>query len=570
MKYSDSDITECWKLVQDGYNYNEKISYGDKNYYGMVSENYEYIKGNQWAGVKSNGLPTPVINIVKRVRDYKVSSIMSQGTTAQFSIENISSNTQDPLEQELLNLVEIMNNYCSIKWEKEKMDSIMRECLMDSFTTGDKATYTYWDATVETGQEATGDFKTELVDGVNILFGNPNSNRVEGQPYIIVLGRAIVKDLQEEAKRNGVSKEKWEKITGDDDTEYTAGVRGKQELDRRGELQGKATYAIKLWKKDGFVYSKKSTKFCDIDKEEKNLGIKKYPVVWGNWEKVKNSYHGQPQATEVLPNQRYINKQLAMLMLWMMNQAMGKVAYDKNKIAGWSNQVGTAIPVNGDIGGAIQQLNAGTLNNGVFELFNLVNSETLQALGVNDVVLGDIKPENTSAIIAVQKQSAVPLENQQAYFHQFVEDQYLVWSEFIVRKYVADRTLPQEVDGEVEYATFNAEPLQESLINVKVDVGASSHWSEITSMQTLDQLLQGQYIDFIEYLERIPAGTVPKKQELIDTRKEQEEAAQMQEAEYAQMEQIMNSLPPEEKAMFDQLPPEQQEAYLREFMQQNI
>jgi hypothetical protein len=32
----------------------------------------------------------------------------------------------------------------------------------------------------------------------------------------------------------------------------------------------------------------------------------------------------------------------------------------------------------------------------------------------------------------------------------------------------------------------------------------------------------------------------------------------------------MNSLPPEEKAMFEQLPPEQQEAYLREFMQQQI
>jgi hypothetical protein len=450
------------------------------------------------------------------------------------------------------------------------MDDLLRECEMDAFTTGDMATYTYWDTNAETGQDAKGDFKTELVDGVNILFGNPNSAKVEGQPYIIVLGRAIVKDLQEEAKANGIPKEKWEKITGDDDTEYTAGIRGKQELDRRGEMQGKATYAIKLWKKDGFVYSRKSTKFCDIT-EEINLGIKKYPVVWGNWEKVKNSYHGQSEVTGMLPNQRYINKQLAMLMIWMMNNAMGKVAYDKQKIAGWSNQVGVAIPVNGDIGGAIQQLNSGNLNNGVFELFNLVTSETLNALGVNDVVLGDIKPENTSAIIAVQKQSAVPLENQQAYFKQFVEDQYLVWAEFIVSKYVADRMLPQDVDGEVEYATFNAEPLRDKLINVKVDVGASSHWSEITSMQTLDRLLEGQYIDFIEYLERLPQGTVPKAQELIDTRKEAEEQQAMideQNAEYENMAQIVEQLPPEVQQQFMQLPPEEQEAYLREFMQE--
>ena len=179
--------------------------------------------------------------------------------------------------------------------------------------------------------------------------------------------------------------------------------------------------------------------------------------------------------------------------------------------------------------------------------------------------MGDIKPENTSAIIAVQKQSAVPLENQQAYFHQFVEDQYLVWSEFIVRKYVADRVLPQDVDGDVEYANFNAEPLQDKLINVKVDVGASSHWSEITSMQTLDQLLAGQYIDFIEYLERIGNGIIPKKQELIDTRKEQQE----QQAEFEQMAQVVDTLPPEVKAQFDQLPPQEQEMAVREYMAQS-
>lgn len=564
MKKYDSDITDVWKQVQDGYDYNNKITFDGRNYYQMVSENYEYVKGNQWIGVKSNGLPTPVINILKRVRDYKISSLMSQKTTAQFSLENISANTEDPAELELLELVEIMNNYCEIKWEKEKMDIMVRECLMDSFTTGDMATYTYWDPMVKTGQEATGDFKTELIDGVNVLFGNPNNREVESQPYILILGRELAYKLKEEAKANGMPKLKYENITGDDDTEYTAGVRGKQELDRRGEQQGKATYAIKLWKKNGRVYSQKSTKYCNITNEI-DLGLTRYPVVYGNWEKVKNSYRGQSEVNGMLPNQRYINKQLAILMIWMMNNAMGKVAYDKNKIAGWSNQVGTAIPVNGDIGGAIQQLQAGNFNNGVFELFNLITSETLNALGVNDVVLGDIKPENTSAIIAVQKQSAVPLENQQAYLHQFIEDQYLVWADFIVSKYVADRVLPQDVDGTVEYRNFNAEPLQDKLINVKVDVGASSHWSEITSMQTLDNLLAQQHIDFIEYLERIGNGIIPKKQELIDDRKEQQEA---QMAEYENMAQIVETLPPEVQEQFMQLPPEEQEAYLRQYMQE--
>ena len=50
---------------------------------------------------------------------------------------------------------------------------------------------------------------------------------------------------------------------------------------------------------------------------------------------------------------------------------------------------------------------------------------------------------------------------------------------------------------------------------VKIDVGPSSYWSEITAIQTLDNLLNGAKIDFIQYLERLPDGVIPKKDDLI-------------------------------------------------------
>ena len=37
----------------------------------------------------------------------------------------------------------------------------------------------------------------ELVDGINVMFGNPNDARVEQQPYILLLGRAPVEQLRE-------------------------------------------------------------------------------------------------------------------------------------------------------------------------------------------------------------------------------------------------------------------------------------------------------------------------------------------------------------------------------------
>ena len=44
----------------------------------------------------------------------------------------------------------------------------------------------------------------ELVDGLNVMFGNPNDRCVESQPYILIVGRDTVENLREEAERNRV------------------------------------------------------------------------------------------------------------------------------------------------------------------------------------------------------------------------------------------------------------------------------------------------------------------------------------------------------------------------------
>jgi len=78
--------------------------------------------------------------------------------------------------------------------------------------------------------------------------------------------------------------------------------------------------------------------------------------------------------------------------------------------------------------------------------------------------------------------------------------------------------------------------------NLKIDVGASTQWSEIASIQTLDNLLMNKHITFVEYLERIPRGIVPQSQELITAKKAQE--AQMQ-----QMAQMQGQMPQQGQEM---------------------
>ena len=76
--------TEEWKQYQAGIDYNHKV-----DLYQTVNKNERFYAGDQWMGVVSNGLPTPVFNILKRIINYFVSSVLSQNVTLHFVPENV-------------------------------------------------------------------------------------------------------------------------------------------------------------------------------------------------------------------------------------------------------------------------------------------------------------------------------------------------------------------------------------------------------------------------------------------------------------------------------------------------
>ena len=63
---------------------------------------------------------------------------------------------------------------------------------------------------------------------------------------------------------------------------------------------------------------------------------------------------------------------------------------------------------------------------------------------------------------------------------------------------------------------FDFSVLKNLFLNVRVDVGATTYFSEIAMTQTLDNLRKDGTLDVIQYLERIPDKLIPKKQELLD------------------------------------------------------
>ncbi len=539
MKKPDNDTTNEWGLYQKSKNYKYNIGL-----YQNCNQNELFYAGDQWNGVVSNGLPTPVFNIFKRVINYFISAILSEKVKMTFVPENIADDAEDERSMMIKAGADLLSSYSETLWEKLKMDQNMRQALLDASLSGDMDGYTFWNPDIDTGQKITvnvgdelnpqvieipikGDIDFELIDNVNVHFGNPNDARVETQPWIIISLRELVSKLKDEAIANGVSKKDLIHITADAENNEQSGEMSKFELESDDE-SGKTTALIKFWKVKNketgktTVHYKKTVRSLVIIPDT-DMGITRYPIAHGNWDKRKNCCHGQAVGTGLIPNQKAINKLFAMAIKSAMDLAYPKVVYNKNVIPKWSNVVSEAIAVESsdDIRNVAMYMSQTNMNSQSFvmNLIDAVINYTKDLIGVTDAQLGDVKPDNTSAIIAVQQASFVPLENIKANLYQWVEDIAYIWLDFMVAKY-GQRSMTIVQDGKRQVIPFDFSLLKDVKFQIKVNVGASSYWSEIASLQTLDRLLMDDKIDFIQYLERISDGVIPKKEDLINQLRE--------------------------------------------------
>ena len=74
-----------------------------------------------------------------------------------------------------------------------------------------------------------------------------------------------------------------------------------------------------------------------------------YPLIWINWDYIRDCYHGQAMVTGLLANQKFINKMFALVGISLLTTAFPKVIYDKNRIRSWDGSVGSAVGVNGNV-----------------------------------------------------------------------------------------------------------------------------------------------------------------------------------------------------------------------------
>ncbi len=505
-------FTEEWALYEKGKDYNYSI-----DLYEKVNTNERFYRGDQWDNLNSGGLPTPVFNIFKRIIGYFTSSIMQTPIKMRYTFAGPRGGF-GLREDEAGAASEKLNAIADMRWEKCKMNDLLASSLTDAAVSGDAVCYTYWDEDIKTGQAFTGDFKTVLLDNTNVFLGDPNSKEVQTQPYILIAQRETVESLIREAEKNGMPKHEIDKIVPDRDfTEQSGDL-------ARIELEGtKCISLIKLWKDDkGQVLYRKSVRNAIIkDTTETMLSL--YPIAFYNWSSVKNSWHGQAVGTGLIDNQIFINKGFAMVMKHMMDTAFSKVVYDSTVLDGWSDRVGEAIAVNGPVENVAKVISPGQMQSGMLEVISMAIANTKEFLGATDAALGDVAPNNTSAILALQNASAVPLENVRRNLYQFVEDIGLIWLDFMFSYYDDRRLVGLKEEGKENFETFSLSDYRNMLLTCRVDVGASSYWSEISSLNTLDNLLKLGRISTVQYLERLPNGLITQKEKLIQEIRQAEE-----------------------------------------------
>lgn len=511
-------FTEEWELYNKGKEYNYSI-----DLYNKVATNERFYRGEQWSGINSNGLPKPTFNIFKRIINYYTSNLLSSSVSMRFSYSSPFGVNNSISVEEAATYTDLLNGICQMRWEKLKIDSLLLDALTDGAISGDAIAYTYWDKSIKTGQRFSGDFRTVLLDNTNVFFGDPNCRDPQKQPYILISMRENVEELKRAARAAGLSEAVVQLIVPDSDNTCESGDFSKKELSGT-----KCISLIKLWKgENGHIFFRKSVRGTVIT-DTTDTGLTLYPISVFNWTKVKNSWHGEAVATSLIENQIFINKGYAMVMKHMMDTAFSKIIYDGTLIDEWSNKVGEAIKVDGPVGDVAKVISPGAMQSGMLDALQLAMQNTKECLGATDAALGDVKPTNTSAILALQQAATLPLENVKRQFYQFVEDIGLIWLDFIFAYYTDERLVYVPENDGMKFVTFNLGKARNALFDCRIDVGAVNYWSEISCLSTLDNLLMNGYITTVQYLERVPDNLIPKKKALVEEIKQKEQEGQPQ------------------------------------------
>ena len=533
MNLEELDKTNIWNLYEKHIRFMTQ-----RNIYSDTDLNYRMYNGDQWYGLKIEGIEKIQYNFIKQIVKQKTSTITANLFAVNYSPENIEIPEFTETAQKACNL---LNKKASKVWDKDFMDKKIKKWTKQAAINDEAINYVTYDFDENTPLN-------EIIAKNDIMYGNENEEEIQLQPYILVRQRKTVIELQEMARKEQIDEKLIQNISTDSDTATLSGDAAKQEVD------DKCWLITKFYRKNGTIHYTQATKYCDITKE-KNMRITRYPFAHFNWDEEEGNARGIGEVRQLIPNQIETNKIAMRRALTSKNISYPQRVIDEDSVQNIND-------VN-KIGSTIRFKNMGTRRAGdVFMMTTPgqmgVDSEKLQTELINysrdlnnagDATTGNINPETASgrAILAVQNAQNQPLNDQVIGLKAFIEDTARIWFE-MWKEYAQDGLVIEveekdDITGETtttmqDIPSYILEALSTS---VKVDVTPRGAFDKYAQELSLENMFTQGKISFEEYVESLDADSVMPKTKLENIIKKRSEAQKQIDMIEQQAEQIKNS-----------------------------
>ena len=474
MKF-DPSPTAIWRKYERDRDYKRSIGLYDR-----VRRNEAFYLGRQWEGLRVQSLDPLIFNVLRRCVNLFVSMLVSDDVAVRaqpFDMDDEGRKTARVLEARVRVGHRTLGRESAWPSAAEKCLCRRRRMLLHAL-----------DPALETGQAVKGDIVAELIDSTNVCFGNPACDEVQRQPYLILAMRSRRGRGAQGSARNGLSAAEAEAIVPDDTEDYLR-------YRLNGE-NGPWTVLLHMRRTENGIAFTKTTRTA-IVMREKELPYRYYPVTHLCWNRVRGSCHGESPLTEAIPNQIAINKLYSMYVQCIKQVAFPKIIYDMTRFPnGWSNDVGKAVGMRGNPNEAIATaFKAPDISSQVLSLLKQMMNDTAELMGASEAALGTVKPDNTSAIVAVQNATAAPLELTKMEFYRFTEDWARIFLDLMGAHYGVRTVVVADEPGETPYRqSFDFSTIAGQDLRLQVDVGAASYWSETMQTTTNDHLLESGVI----------------------------------------------------------------------------
>ena len=530
----EEQSTELWRYFQRGRAYQSA-----RGLTKMLPLCVKFYEGDQWAPPTKNtkNLPRPVVNITKMICRSKKSAILSTPVRIRYSAFD---STQD---------VERFNHFSAYIQKEMGMDAIDKRAIDSAVKKGTYVYHYYWDSDARgMNGSVIGGLRCELLEPLNVFFADPTEQDEQKQAWIMIATRESVKAVLERADK-GIDKDSIK--ADEEDDPYT---------NKEQEESDLVTVLTRYFRKGGEVWCEKSTKTATVNKpfritpdidaamksinsviededsaedglpdnaEDTNTNKRRadlYPIVVGQYEPREGCIYGLGEVEGIIPNQRAINFNLAMMLLSAQENGWGKYVVSKDALRGQmiTNEPGQVLTDYSPGGGGIRRLSDHALPSSPMQIVDSITQLTRVVTGASEVMTGETLGSSMSgaAIAQLQSQALQPMEELKKSFWKVKEKQGRVLAQFFRffyngTKYTYVPEGEDEATADKTVDVFSSSEYTNVDLEVTVEAVGGTNASIAGDINALDTALKMGAISPLTYFKLYPNDALSNRGEIL-------------------------------------------------------